>query len=72
MGGKNKKNQYKIKKRKNDHGKKVFNLLPMVARTGNKVENKRKKCSTSYVMRGILCVTLDGQMVVMGYHPGCY
>ena len=26
----------------------------------------------SHVMRGILCVTLDGQMVVMGYHPGCY
>ena len=26
----------------------------------------------SYVMRGILCVTLDGQMVVMGFCGGCY
>ena len=25
-----------------------------------------------YVMRGILCVTLDGQMLVMGFYGGCY
>ena len=26
----------------------------------------------SYVMRGILCVTLGGQMVVVGFCGGCY
>ena len=28
--------------------------------------------ATSYVISALLCVTLNGQILTMGYHPGCY